>query len=211
MAMTLDGQTATSAGDSQWISNELSRQHVHQMRDQSDAIMVGVGTVLEDDPKLTTRLPGGGKDPIRVVVDSKLSIPESALVFNPESPASVIVVTTDQADNSRKQAIEGMGAEIIVVPALDGRVDLKTAMQELGRRGIQSVLLEGGATLAAEALKCGVVDRTALFIAPKFLGGNDGSSLFSGAGCVRLQDAIQLKDIRIRQFADDILVEGEVS
>ncbi len=209
--MTLDGQTATSAGDSQWISNDQSRQYVHRMRDRSDAIMAGIGTILADDPQLTTRLPDGGKDPVRVIADSRLRIPVSARVFNPASSAGVIILTTVQAESERKKVLENAGAEIIVVPEQQERIDLQAAMRELGSRGIQSVLLEGGATLAAEALKGGVVDRAAVFIAPKLLGGSDGSAVLAGAGCTRLQDAIQLKGIRLQQFADDILVEGEIS
>ncbi len=210
MAMTLDGQTATSTGDSQWISNEQSRLHVQQMRDHADAIMVGVGTVLADNPQLTARIPDG-KDPIRVVIDSTLSIPETARVFNPASSAGVIVVTTGQADSGKLKAIEKAGAEIITVPDKDGRVDLQKAMQELGARNIQSILLEGGATLAADALASGVVDRAAVFIAPKLLGGNDGKAVLTGAGCTRLNEALRLQDIRVRRFADDILIEGEIS
>ncbi|PLX98980.1 MAG: bifunctional diaminohydroxyphosphoribosylaminopyrimidine deaminase/5-amino-6-(5-phosphoribosylamino)uracil reductase RibD [Desulfuromonas sp.] len=211
MAMTLDGQTATADGDSQWISNEQSRHHVHQMRNVSDAIMVGVGTVLADDPQLTTRLPHNGKDPVRIIVDSNLKIPETARVFNPDSAAQVILLTTPRADAGKITALQNIGAEVVVVPERNGRVDLRAAMQELGRRDIQSVLLEGGATVAAEALKCGIVDRMAIFIAPKLLVGNDGKCLFNGSGCKLMKDALQLKAVTVRQFADDILVEGEVS
>ncbi len=208
--MTLDGQTATSTGDSQWISNEQSRQYVHQMRDRSDAIMVGIGTILADDPSLTTRLPEGGKDPVRIIVDSKLRIPESARVVCQESSARSIIITTNQADEAKIVSIQSKGVEVIVVSDRDGRVDLSQAMEKLGALNIQSILLEGGANLAASALKEGIVDRVAVFIAPKLLGGNDGSSVLLGPGCSSLEDALHLKDIRVRHFADDILVEGEI-
>jgi len=210
MAMTLDGQTATASGDSQWISSEESRLHVHRMRDQSDAIMVGIGTVLTDNPRLTTRLPEGGKDPVRIVVDSNLRISNSAHVLPGESSTSVIIVTTDRADEARIAEFTSAGVEIIVVPENNKLVDLNAMMAELGRRQIQSILLEGGATLAAEALRRKVIDRAAVFIAPKFLGGADGAGLFSGPGCSQISDAVQLQNIRLQKFADDVLIEGEI-
>ncbi len=212
MAMTLDGQTATSTGDSRWISNEQSRQYVHQMRDRTDAIMVGIGTVLADDPQLTTRLSdGAGKDPIRVIVDSNLRIPDHAQVLSSDSPASAIIVTTEAADLDKMNKLQARGVEFIVVGEKDGKVDLLAMVKELGQRNIQSILLEGGAILAAEALRCGIADRAAVFIAPKFLGGDDGSGVFSGPGCTVMNDAVQLKEINVRHFGDDILVEGEIS
>lgn len=211
MAMTLDGQTATSTGDSKWISNAASRQHVHTMRDQSDAIMVGVGTILADDPQLTTRLEKDGKDPTRIVVDSHLRVPVSAKILSLSSTAPTILVTTDTADRERIDQLSRSGIEVVVAPSVDGRVDLKILMEMLGARGVQSILLEGGATLAAEALKSGIVDHVALFVAPKLLGGSDGRSLLSGRGCRFMTDAIRLSDIRLQQFDDDILIEGEIS
>ena len=211
MAMTLDGQTATSSGDSRWISNEASRTHVHEMRNRCDAIMVGIGTVLADDPQLTTRLPQGGHDPIRIVVDSKLQLPPSSRLLNVDSSAKVIIVTTEAAPLERAEPLRQMGAEIIVLPAMEGRVDIGLMFAELGRRNIQSVLLEGGATLAAEALRRGMIDRIAIFVAPKMLGGNDGSLLFAGPGVTAMNDAVQLKNTRIRLFDGDILIEGEVA
>lgn len=211
MAMTLDGQTATSTGDSRWISNEQSRHFVHQMRDKTDAIMVGIGTVLADDPQLTTRLPGGvGKDPIRVIVDSKLRIPDNAQVLSVDSPASVIIVTTDAADPVKMDKLKTRGVEFIIVGENDGKVDLLEMVKELGQRDMQSILLEGGAILAAQALRYKIADRAAVFIAPKFLGGDDGSGVFSGVGCTKMNNAVQLKDINVRHFGDDILVEGEI-
>lgn len=210
MAMTMDGQTATSTGDSQWISGTESRHYVHQLRDRSDAIMVGIGTVLADNPQLTTRLPQSGQDPIRIIVDSNLQIPVSARVLTVDSKASAIIVTTDRADLRRISALEKFGNEIIVVPNKDGRVDLKVMLAELGRRNIQSILLEGGATLAAEAVRSEIVDRVAMFIAPIFLGGDDGAGVFSGVGCRKLSDAVKLQNTRVQKFGDDILIEGEI-
>ncbi len=211
MAMTLDGQTSTSTGDSRWISGEMSRQYVHRMRDRADAIMVGIGTVLADDPKLTTRHPEGGRDPLRVVVDTHLRIPETAQLLTVDSQAGTIVFTTDAADARKRERLVKIGVEVVVVPAVEERVDLQSVMLDLGRRNIQSVLLEGGATLAAEALRRRVVDRAAFFIAPMLFGGDDGSAVFSGRGCRLVKEAVRLDNVRIRQIADDILVEGEVA
>jgi diaminohydroxyphosphoribosylaminopyrimidine deaminase/5-amino-6-(5-phosphoribosylamino)uracil reductase len=211
MAMTLDGQTATSSGDSRWISNEESRLHVHRMRDRSDAIMAGIGTVLADDPQLTTRLPDGGQDPIRIVVDSNLQLPVSAQVLTVDSPTGLVVITIESADIVRIKSLEKAGAEVVVVPAVDGQVDLKAMVAELGRRNIQSVLLEGGATLAAAALRQGIIDRVAIFVAPKLLGGNDGAMLFNGIGCTLMSEAVKLENIRVSRFGDDVLYEGEVA
>lgn len=211
MAMTLDGQTATANGDSRWISNDLSRAYVHEMRNRNDAIMVGIGTVLADDPQLTTRLPEGGRDPIRIVVDSHLELPLTARLLNNDSPARVIVVTTDTANADRSGNLQDKGVEVIALPASNGKVDLKLMLAELGRRNIQSILLEGGATLATEALRHGIIDRVAIFIAPKLLGGSDGTMLFNGPGRTAMSDALQLHNTRVRFFGDDILVEGEVA
>lgn len=211
MAMTLDGRTATSTGDSKWISNEKSRLHVHHMRDRCDAIMVGVGTVLVDDPQLTTRLPDGGRDPVRIIVDSKLRIPASARVLAIDSTAPTIVATTSTAERDKISELESVGAEIIIVPDTEGSVDLPALMQALGKRDIQSILLEGGARLAAAALRVQMVDRVAVFIAPRLLAGSDGAGLFAGAGFLSMDESIRLQDVRSRQFDDDILVEGEIA
>ena len=211
MAMTLDGQTATSTGDSQWISNEESRRHVHRMRDRSDAIMVGIGTILKDDPRLTTRRPDGGKDPIRIVVDSHLQTPVSAQVLAVDSQSPLLIITSVEHDKLRAKALEAAGAEIIPVSSIEGQgIDLKNMMIKLGERNIQSVLLEGGATLASSALGCGVVDRLSLFIAPKLLSGNDGVSLLAGQGVSLMKEAIQLRDIRTESFSGAIIIEGGI-
>jgi diaminohydroxyphosphoribosylaminopyrimidine deaminase/5-amino-6-(5-phosphoribosylamino)uracil reductase len=181
------------------------------MRDRSDAIMVGIDTVLADDPQLNTRLPKGGHDPIRVVVDSNLRLPLSARVLTVDSESGIIVVTTGNADDGRIAELEKAGADVVVVPAVGGQVNLQEMVAELGRIGLQSILLEGGASLAAAALRQCIVDRVAIFIAPKLLGGNDGKMLFNGPGLTVMNEAINLKNIRVSRFGDDILVEGEVA
>jgi diaminohydroxyphosphoribosylaminopyrimidine deaminase/5-amino-6-(5-phosphoribosylamino)uracil reductase len=210
-AMTLDGQTATNCGDSKWVTGELSRLHVHQMRNCADAILTGIGSIFADDSRLTTRLPDGGRDALRIVVDSQLRIPDRAQIFSSESAAKPLIATTVAAPKVRIQELESRGVEVIVI-ATDqkGRVSLPDLMIDLGRRNIQSLLLEAGSTLNGAAVQAGIVDRVAFFIAPKILGGNDGHPVFSGAGAVLMKDAMHLQDIRSCSFGDDILIEGEV-
>lgn len=209
-AVTLDGKTATSTGDSQWISNEQSRQHVHRMRDRYDAIMVGIGTVLHDNPRLTTRLPDGGRDPVRVVVDSQLRIPSDAAILHVDSTAPTLVVTTSAASVTKIDALRAGGVDVLVLPGNSGWVDLHKLMEELGQRNLQSVLVEGGATLNESLLLEGLIDRVAVFIAPKLIGGNQGKGIFEGVGISRLSEALRLTDVRWQTFGDDLLVEGEV-
>jgi diaminohydroxyphosphoribosylaminopyrimidine deaminase/5-amino-6-(5-phosphoribosylamino)uracil reductase len=210
-AVTLDGKTATSTGDSQWITNAASRAHVHQLRNRVDAVMVGIGTVLKDNPRLTTRLADGpGRDALRVVVDSRLQIPADAALLHLDSPAGTLIATTGQAPPDRLRSIARDNVEILQVAEQEGRVDLSDLLRELGTRGIQSLLLEGGAVLNQAFLEAGLVDRMMIFFAPKVLGGSDGKGIFAGCGVVRLAEAVQLREIRTSRFDDDILIEGEV-
>lgn len=209
-AVTLDGRTATAHGDSKWITNEQSREYVHRLRDKVDAIMVGAGTALADNPRLTTRLPEGGRDPLRIVVDSTLRLDEQADLFHLHSQASTLVATTGAAPVDKAQRLRQLGAEVLVLPAAEGRVDLGALMKELGARGVQSLLLEGGARLNQAALEAGLVDRVMVFVAPKLLGGGDGLGIFDGPGPALMAEAIRIEEMTVRRFGDDVLLEGEV-
>lgn len=210
-ASTLDGRMATSSGESQWITNEDSRNHVHQVRDRVDAIMVGVGTVLRDNPRLTTRLPEGGHDPLRIVVDSRLRTPLDAAIVHPDSLAKTLIVTTVQACPNKIKALEQHPlVEVVQLPSCECQVDLVALMDVLGGRDIQNVLVEGGAILNMSLFNAGLIDRVMVYFAPKLIGGDDGKGLFAGRGVTCLGDALQLKDIRSRRFGDDLLIEGEV-
>jgi len=208
-AVTLDGQTATSTGDSQWISNAQSREAVHRLRDRVDAIMVGIGTVLNDDPKLTTRLPGG-RDPLRIVVDSQLRIPPQAALLHLDSDAETLVAHLATAPEDRRSCLATGRAVLLETAEKEGRVDLHDLLTQLGGRGVQSILLEGGAQMNAAFLKAGLIDRMMIFVAPKIIGGNGGYGIFAGEGIPSLADALQLQDIRLSRFGDDVLIEGEV-
>ncbi len=205
-AMTLDGKTATAGGDSKWITCEESRRYVHRLRSRVDAIMVGIGTVLADDPQLTCRMVRG-KDPVRVVVDSRLRTPTGAALLHLDSPAGTIIATIEP-DPGKTEAVHRLGAEILVCDAADGRVDLEDLLRRLGKRGIQSVLLEGGRELAGTAIRKDLVDKFLLFYAPKLVAGDDGFGLCSGRGVERMGDAIALRTERVRRFAEDFLVIG---
>jgi diaminohydroxyphosphoribosylaminopyrimidine deaminase/5-amino-6-(5-phosphoribosylamino)uracil reductase len=209
IAMTLDGKIATYTGDSKWITGELSREYVHQLRHMMAGIMVGIGTVLSDNPSLTTRLEDGN-DPIRIIVDSSGRIPLEAKVLNLESKARTIIATTEKADKAKIKALEEKGVEVIVTSLKNDRVDLVFLMKALGERKIDSVLLEGGSELNYSALEEGLVDKVNAFIAPKILGGNTAKTSVGGLGKAKMKEAISLKGIDIKSFGDDIMIEGYI-
>ena len=204
-AMTLDGKTATSSGDSRWISNEGSRRYVHRLRSLVDAVMVGGGTVNTDDPQLTSRI-ARGRDPLRVVVDSRLGIHLDSRLLHLRSSARTLIATL-AGTSPKADKIRSYGAKIIPCREKEGRVDLGDLLAVLGGRGIQSILLEGGGTLAGEALRLGLIDKFLLFYAPKLVGG-DGRGLFAGPGAALMADAIPLYNLKLRKFGDDILLVG---
>ena len=207
LACTLDGKVATAAGESRWITGEGARRHVHRLRNENDAVMVGVGTVLADDPQLTTRL-RGGRDALRVIVDSRGRTPPVARAVAQGSRAGCLIATTDAAPPGKLDALRAAGAEVVTLPARDGRVDLAALWDMLGQRGLLSVLVEGGPELAAGAMEAGVVDKLLLFVAPRIIGGNEARAVFGGRGVERLADARRLDIRRLRRFGPDLLIEA---
>lgn len=211
-AMTLDGKIASNTGDSKWISGKSSRNYVHVVRDRVSAIMVGINTVLMDNPYLTTRLETGrGSDPVRIVADSEGRIPENSNIINADSTSGVILATTSRISKEKENSLLDKGVKIIKVENERGFVDLGRLMDELYRMEIDSVLLEGGGSLNAAALEAGIVDKVMFFIAPKILGGKDAPTPIEGSGILCMKDAIKLHDINVSRFDEDILVEGYVS
>ena len=209
-ALTLDGQSATAEGDSRWVSCEQSRQRVHQMRDRVDAIMVGVGTVCQDDPLLTTRLDfAPGQDPMRIVVDSYLRMPLNSRMLQQQSEAKTLIATVS-VDQERIAQFEKVGAQVLCLEAEHGQVSLPALWRELGRRQIQKILLEGGATLAGSALNKGLIDQVMIFIAPKIVNGSNKHGLFNGAGCKTMAEAVQLKKMKTEQVGTDLLITAQV-
>ena len=209
-AMSLDGKIATRTGDSKWITSEESRRYVHTLRAQSDAIMVGIGTVLADDPQLTARDSDGAplpRQPLRVIVDSSGRLPPDAVLLR--QPGRTLVFVSDEAE-ARQSGLESSRAELIVAPGNDGRVDLLAMLSELGRRQITSLLVEGGGALLGSLFDERLVDKVIGFIAPVIIGGSTAPSPVSGSGVERIADAMRLNGVRIEHFGDDVAIMGNV-
>lgn len=206
-AMSLDGKTACRTGDSQWISSETSRQAAHRLRGLYAGIMTGIGTILADDPRLTARTEGL-HDPVRIIADSHLRIPLSAKVLH--EPGRVILLTTSAAEAEKKEALLAMGAEIITADGPDGEVDLPQAMAELARKGIDGILLEGGAALAGSALCAGILDKVLFYAAPLLIGGAGAPSPFGGAGAAALHEAWPLRDLTVSMSGADLAITAYI-
>ena len=211
-AMTLDGKIATRSGQSRWITGEAARARVQEWRNELDAVVVGVNTVLLDAPQLTSRVTGG-RTPVKVVFDSVGRTSPSARLFEPDEqgvPARVIIFTTGQADAGRLAALRERGAEVIELQDKAGRPDITAALAALAERGVNSLLLEGGGTLAWAFMQARAIDRVAWFIAPKLLGGT-GRSPLGGLGVEHMQDAYQLSDTSSEWIDGDLLISGSVT
>ena len=208
-AATMDGRIATSTGDSKWITNEKSRAYVHRIRHETDAILVGSGTLQADDPSLTARIDRiKTKDPARIILDTHLTIREDARVLNQESESPTIIVIGPDVPDSAKNRIRKKGATLIEVPVKENRLDLSELMIKLGQMSMMSLLIEGGGTVAGAALRAGLVNKMLYFLAPKVLGGSDGIPVFSGNGPGRIRDAFELKKMKFTRFGNDMLIEG---
>ena len=208
-AATLDGRIATRTGDSKWISGEASRRFVHQLRHAVDAIMVGAGTVIADNPRLTTRLADRqAADPTRIILDPSLTIPRRAAVLHSDSKAETWLVSGPSIPAAERQVLERPGVRLISTPLRNGRIDLNLLMTELGRANVTSLLIEGGARVIASALKAGIVDKLYLFYAPKFLGGDDGVPICRGEGPDLMSDCLSVDVERIHRFDQDLMIEA---
>jgi len=205
-ASTLDGKIASNSGDSKWISNEQSREHVHTMRHRHDGIMVGVDTVIADDPSLTTRLAVPGISPARIIVDSTLRIPSGAKVLI-DSAAPTIVLTTEQAPEERRAALTASGVQVIVCGE-GPQVDLRIGLQRLGELGVSSILVEGGGRLNGSLLYGKLVDEVALFFAPKIIGGLNAPGTFVFEGYELMKDAVTLSGLSVEQIGDNVCITG---
>lgn len=208
-AMTLDGKIATATGQSKWITNEISRAYGYKLRDIYDGIMVGINTVIEDNPMLTARV-DGGKNPIRIVVDSSLKIDINANVVQDKS-AKTIVATTDKANKDKILKLQAQDVDVIVVDKDENdKVDIEKLLDILGQQNICSILVEGGATLSGSFVAKKLVDKVYFFIAPKIIGGKEAKTPVAGTGILNLQEALALKDIQIEKLEEDILIIGRV-
>ncbi|MBN1785884.1 MAG: bifunctional diaminohydroxyphosphoribosylaminopyrimidine deaminase/5-amino-6-(5-phosphoribosylamino)uracil reductase RibD [Candidatus Methanofastidiosa archaeon] len=199
-AMSMDGKISTSSGDSKWITSDPSRMYSRDLRGRFDSIMVGVNTVIKDDPSLKA---GTGKDPLRIILDSKLRSPIVSKVFDDDN---VLVVVTEQCGPERMARFKEEGVEIVTIGK--DKVEILPLMDYLGKRGITSVFIEGGGEVNGSAIDAGVVDKFLFFIAPKIIGGRNAPGPIGGKGVDGMFDAISLKDVRISNIGDDIVIEA---
>jgi diaminohydroxyphosphoribosylaminopyrimidine deaminase/5-amino-6-(5-phosphoribosylamino)uracil reductase len=208
-ALTLDGWTATSGGHSKWITNEKSRRFVHRLRDQVDAVLVGIGTLLADNPLLTVRLNRtGNRDPLRIIVDTHLRTPLDAKILNQESSSDTLIVVGSQVTGREQKRFQKQGVSTLVCPMKAGMIDLAALMGILGNMSVTSLLVEGGSLITGSMLRERLVDKFYIFKAPKVLGGGDGIPMAAGPGPKKMDQCPVLKDIRVRRFDDDTLIVG---
>ena len=210
MAATLDGKIATRTGDSQWVSGEASRRLVQRMRDRADAVVVGIETVMRDDPRLTVRRGERARtrQPVRVVVDSGARTPPSARLL--DEPGEVLIAVTERAPAADLRRLERRGARILSLDNRNGRVDLTALAKELAARGLINVLVEGGGELAAGFVEAGLLDAVTFFVAPKIIGGREAPTAIQGIGLATMAEAIGLNDIRAKRVGEDLCVEAYV-
>jgi diaminohydroxyphosphoribosylaminopyrimidine deaminase/5-amino-6-(5-phosphoribosylamino)uracil reductase len=209
IAQSLDGKIATSKGESKWITGEVSRRRVHKLRNDLDAVLVGSGTVLKDNPSLDCRI-RGGINPYRVIVDSTLRIPMKAKVLQYDD-GKTIIATTSKAPKKRIDLIHKLGHRVFIIRNNRGMADLKSLMIELGKVGITSVMIEGGASLSASALQGNVIDKIMLFCAPKIIGGTDSIPSVGGNSPAFLKNALRVKDLQVTKSGEDLLLEGYIT
>jgi diaminohydroxyphosphoribosylaminopyrimidine deaminase/5-amino-6-(5-phosphoribosylamino)uracil reductase len=209
IAQTLDGKIATASGESQWITGEKAREEGHRLRDANDAILVGINTVLKDDPSLTTRI-SNGRDAVRVILDSRLRIPLASKVLTQKSASKTIVATVAAASATKMKRLREAGADVLTVKSSRGRVDIRDLMKKLAKQGVVSVLVEGGAEVHASAIKAGIADKTVVFIAPMLMTGTDSLCAIGGLSPTSLDRAIRLKDVTARFIGEDLMLEGYI-
>jgi diaminohydroxyphosphoribosylaminopyrimidine deaminase/5-amino-6-(5-phosphoribosylamino)uracil reductase len=210
VAMTLDGKIADRHGASQWITGEAARQEAHRLRSEADAILVGVGTVLADDPALTVRRERAWpREPYRVILDSRARTPPGGRIVCGPTPARTLVMVGPLAPPGRTRALQEAGAVVVSTESVDGRVDLKSMLTELHRREVRSLLVEGGAEVHGAFLAASLVDRVAVFVAPMLLGGHHAAPAMGGGG-LALADALRIRDLVVHSIGGDLLLEGDV-
>ena len=205
-AMSLDGKIATKTFDSKWISNDQSREYVHHVRWAADAIMVGVNTILRDDPQLTARIGEKVRSPLRVIIDSHGQTPLQAKALQP--PGKALIATTTSIEPNRAKQYADIGAEVIALPPQNGLVDIGELLKKLGERQICSVLVEGGGTLIGSLFDLGLMDKVLAFIAPIIIGGREAITPVVGKGVESVAEALRLSRVRVERFGDDIMVSG---
>jgi diaminohydroxyphosphoribosylaminopyrimidine deaminase / 5-amino-6-(5-phosphoribosylamino)uracil reductase len=209
-AMTLDGKVATRAGDSQWISGEQSRELAHHWRASVDAVAIGIGTALADDPQLTARVEGVHRQPRRVVFDSLARLPVSSRLVQATADVPLIVVVSRAAPRTETDALIAAGADVIVVSGENEPARVRSALDQLGSIGIAAILLEGGPHLAGAFLDAGEIDEIRLFLAPMLLGGANARDPLEGEGVARISDAIAALTLDCERVGDDLLISARL-
>jgi diaminohydroxyphosphoribosylaminopyrimidine deaminase/5-amino-6-(5-phosphoribosylamino)uracil reductase len=210
-AMTMDGKIATVTNASKWISGEQSRRYVHELRQQVSGLMVGVDTIIYDDPLLNTRRgKKKSKDPLKIITDTRCRIPLKSKVLTC-NPQLTILATTDLADRSKLKELERLGVQTIICPVKEDKVDLAFLIRSLGIMGIDSILIEGGSMLAYSALTEQVVDKVTAFISPKILGGKFAPTPVGGDGIDKMHNAINVMNWKVRKSGEDFLIEGYIN
>ena len=208
-AMTLDGKIAAYTGASKWITGETARAHVQSLRHKYRGIMAGVGTVLADDPLLTCRMEGG-RNPVRIICDTHLSTPLDSRILETAKEVDTILAIGQKVERERQIPYEEKGCTLLEIPEKEGKIDLSVLMKELGKRQIDSILLEGGGELNWSALQAGIVRKVMAYIAPKLIGGREAKGPVGGQGYPDPQESLFLKPGKISRLGDDYLIESEV-
>ena len=209
-AMSLDGRVASPTGDSRWISSVESRELVHRWRAECDAVAVGIGTALADDPLLTARLEGDARQPTRVVFDSGARLPLTSALVTSIDQAPLIVICAPEAASARRDGLERAGAEVIVATGRNDQARLEAALDELGRHEIQDLLVEGGPTFAGALFDAGEIDQVRLFIAPVFIGAAEARAALEGIGAMRIADGVRPLATSFEQIGEDMLVRARL-
>ena len=208
--MSLDGKIATRRGDSKWISCEASRRYAHKLRSYNQAILVGVGTVLQDDPLLTCRV-RGGRNPVRVVLDSRLRTPSDCQLLRTIDHAPVLIATTRNASRRKREQLERAGAEVLVLRQSRGRVNVGALLDALGERAISTLLIEGGSEVHGTLCDGRLADRVVAFVAPRLVGGGDAVTAVAGRGVPHIASGLELASVHWRRLDTDLVLEATVA
>lgn len=209
-AMSLDGKVATTSGDSQWISGEASRARAHRWRSECDAVAVGIGTARADDPLLTSRVEGAGRQPVRIVFDSEVALTTDSQLVRTAAEVPVLLVCSRAAKRTAADAVRNAGVEVIVTSGPNEAARAADALDQIGARGLQSILLEGGPHLAGVFLEAGLIDEARIFIAPLLIGGRESRGAIEAQGTERLADAARATSTTVESIEDDVLITARL-